>query len=380
MQPLNGIKVVEFANNVAGPYAGYILAMLGADVLKIERPEGGDDARGWGPPFWRGASAAFQALNVNKRGITLDLKDAEHVAWVEDYVKTCDVLVHNLRPGVMDGLGLGSDKLRAANPRLVYCNVSAFGNTGPMQRNPGYEPMVQAFAGLFSINGYPDRPGARIGTSVLDLGSGVWAGLGCVTALYQRERTGKGCVVDASLFETALGLLTVHFSRYQASGKLPPRHPSGSLSVVIFEAFDTADGQVILAAANDRLFARFAVEVGHPEWVTDPRYKTNPDRYANYDTLIPQVRDIMRARPTEEWVRRLEKVSVPCAPINDLSHVKAHAQTAALGMVQPVPEIDMGLISLPLSLDGERPTIHMRAPKLGEHNATIEGLPKVKPG
>src|SRR5262245_46103563 len=187
MLPLTGTKVVEIANNVAGPYTGFILAALGADVLKIERPGSGDDARGWGPPFWRGTSATFQALNLNKRGITIDLKDAAEIAWVESYVRDCDVLVHNLRPGAMEQHGLGSEALLAANPRLVYCAVSAFGAKGPMQRNPGYEPMVQAFAGLFSINGYPDRPGARIGTSVLDLGSGAWAALGCITALYQRE-------------------------------------------------------------------------------------------------------------------------------------------------------------------------------------------------
>jgi crotonobetainyl-CoA:carnitine CoA-transferase CaiB-like acyl-CoA transferase len=378
MQPLTGVKVVEFANNIAGPYAGYILAMLGADVLKVERPEGGDDARGWGPPFWRGTSATFQALNVNKRGITLDLRDPDHIAWVEDYLKSCDVLLHNLRPGVMEGLGLGSETLRAANPRLVYCNLSAFGPTGPMQRNPGYEPMVQAFAGLFSINGYPDRPGVRIGTSVLDLGSAVWAALGCITALYQRERTGKGCVVDASLYETALGLLTVHFARFQASGTLPERHPSGSLAVVIFEAFDTSDGQVIVAAANDRLFAKFAREAGHPEWAEDARYKTNADRHANRDTLIPMVREIMRKHPRAAWVERLEKAGVPCAPINDMTHMRAHPQTAALGMVQPVPEIDLGLMSLPLSLDGKRPSISSRAPGLGEHNAALGAPSKPK--
>ena len=348
--------------------------MLGADVLKIERPETGDDARGWGPPFWRGTSATFQALNVNKRGITVDLEGAAQLAWVESYVQGCDVLVHNLRPGVMDELGLGSEPMRSANPRLVYCSVSAFGPTGPMHRNPGYEPMVQAFAGLFSINGYPDRPGARIGTSVLDLGSGVWAALGCVTAIYQRERTGKGCVVDASLFETALGLLTVHFARYQASGKLPERHPSGSLAVVIFEGFDTTDGQVIVAAANDRLFRKFAVEVGHPEWAGIPRYKTNADRHANKEGLLAAVREIMRQHPSEVWVDRLEKAGVPCAPINDLSHMKAHAQTAATKMVQPVPEIDMELMALPLTLNGVRPTIRTRAPGLGEHNAEISGL------
>jgi crotonobetainyl-CoA:carnitine CoA-transferase CaiB-like acyl-CoA transferase len=378
MQPLSGVKVVEIANNIAGPYAGYILAMLGADVLKIERPGTGDDARGWGPPFWRDTSATFHALNVNKRGITLDLKDPAHIAWAKDYVESCDVLLHNLRPGVMDDLGLGSEALRKRNPRLVYCNLSAFGPTGPMQRNPGYEPMVQAFAGLFSINGYPDRPGARIGTSVLDLGSATWAALGCITALLQRERTGKGCVVDASLYETALGLLTVHFARFQAGGTLPERHPSGSLAVVIFQAIDTADGQVIVAAANDRLFAKLATELGHPEWVEDARFKTNADRHANKDILIPLVEEIMRGHPSETWVARLEKVGVPCAPINDLTHMKAHPQTAALGMVQPVPEIDLDLMSLPLSLDGERPSIRSRAPKLGEHNGMLEEFPKAR--
>lgn len=377
MLPLTGIKVVEFANNIAGPYAGYILAMLGAEVLKIERPQGGDDARGWGPPFWRGTSATFQALNVNKRGIAVDLKSTEAIAWVKEYVARCDVLVHNMRPGVMEEIGLGSAAMRAANPRLIYCNVSAFGPTGPMQRNPGYEPMVQAFAGLFSINGYPDRPGARIGTSVLDLGSAVWAALGCVTALYRRERTGGGGVVDASLYETALGLLTVHFARYQASGTLPERHPSGSLAVVIFEAFDTADGQVIVAAANDRLFAKYANEVGHPEWVGDSRFKTNADRHANKTVLLPMVREIMRQQPSASWVQRLEKVGVPCAAINDIGHLKAHPQTAALRMVQPVPEIDIGLMALPLSFDGVRPTIQTRAPRLGEHN-TAYGLPAAK--
>jgi crotonobetainyl-CoA:carnitine CoA-transferase CaiB-like acyl-CoA transferase len=372
--PLAGIKVAELANNIAGPYVGYILAMLGADVLKIERPDTGDDARGWGPPFWRGTSATFQALNVNKRGIAVNLKDPAQMAWVESYVQGCDVLVHNLRPGVMDELGLGSEAMTAANPRLVYCSVSAFGSKGPMQRNPGYEPMVQAFAGLFSINGYPDRPGARIGTSVLDMGSAVWAALGCITALYQRERTGKGCVVDASLFETALGLLTVHFARYQASGKLPERHPTGSLAVVIFEGFDTADGQVIVAAANDRLFAKFAVEVGHPEWADDARYRTNADRHANKEGLLAAVREIMRRHPSGVWVERLEKAGVPCAPINDLSHMKAHPQTAATRMVQPVPEIDTELMALPLMLNGDRPTIRSRAPKLGEHNAEFPGL------
>ena len=297
---------------------------------------------------------------------------------MKDYIESCDVLIHNLRPGVMDELGLGSAALAERNPRLVYCSLSAFGPKGPMQKNGGYEPMVQAFSGLFSVNGYPDRPGVRIGTSVLDLGSAVWAALGCVTGVLQRERTGKGCVVDASLYETALGLLTVHFARFQAGGQLPERHPSGSLAVVLFQAIDCSDGQVIVAAANDRLWAKFTAEIGRPEWAQDPRYKTNADRHANKDGLVAAVTEIMRQRPSAEWVTRLQKAGVPCAPINDLTHMKAHPQTAALNMVQRVPEIDLDLMSLPLTFGGERPVIHTRAPKLGEHNAAVRGLPRAR--
>jgi crotonobetainyl-CoA:carnitine CoA-transferase CaiB-like acyl-CoA transferase len=371
MLPLTGVKVIEIANNVAGPYAGFILAALGAQVLKVERPDGGDDARGWGPPFWRGTSATFHALNVNKRGLALDLKEAAHIAQLKVLLSEADVLVHNLRPGVLEGLGLGSTALAALNPRLVYCAISAFGAGGPMRRQPGYEPMVQAFAGLFSINGYPYRPGVRMGTSVLDLGSATWAALGCIAGLLQRERTGKGCTVDASLYETALGLLTVHFARYQASGQLPERQANGSLAVVIFQALDTADGQVIVAAANDRLFAKLSVELGHAEWASDPRYRTNADRHANKATLIAAVSEIMRRETSATWVARLEKAGVPCSAINDMAQMRAHPQTAALGMVQPVPEIGLDLMSLPLSLDGQRPSIRTRAPHLGEHNASI---------
>ena len=182
MLPLTGIKVVEIGQNLAGPYAGEILATLGADVVKVERPEG-DDARGWGPPFWRGTAAIFHTVNRNKRGITLDLKDARAVAWLMKYLEEADVLLHNMRPGAMEELGLGAERLRAHNPRLVYCALSAFGHKGPMRLNPGYEPMVQAFAGLFSINGAEDAPPTRVGVPILDMGTAIWAALGCIAAL-----------------------------------------------------------------------------------------------------------------------------------------------------------------------------------------------------
>ncbi len=370
--PLQGIRVVEIAQNIAGPFASEILASLGADVLKIERPDGGDDARGWGPPFWKGTSATFQTVNRNKRGITLDLKDPSAIAWLKGYLASADVLVQNLRPGVMDEIGLDAASLMAANPRLIYCSLWAFGAKGPKHLHPGYEPMVQAFAGLFSVNGAEGSPTARIGTQVLDLGTGVWAALGCLAALMRRHSTGQGGVVDTSLFETALGWLTVHFAAFHASGDLPKRDRGGNQRVVVFQAFDTSDGEVVIAAANDRLYAKLVRELGHPEWATDPRFATNALRVANREHVVPHIAAILRTNTMAHWSERLEAIGVPCAPIHDLRQVEAQPQTAAIGIFQRVPDgIDLDTVGLPVSFDGERPPIRLRAPRLGEHNADL---------
>lgn len=370
MLPLDGVKVVEIASNIAGPYAGLILGMLGADVLKIERPEG-DDARGWGPPFIGDTASIFHTVNLNKRSVTLDLKDAAQVAWLKGYIADADVLVQNMRPGVMEALGLGGAAMLELNPRLVYGSAAAFGAQGPMRLAAGYEPMVQAFAGVFSVNGEAERPGVRVGVSLLDMGTGMWTALGCIAGLLQRERTGKGTVVDASLFETALAWLAGHFAGFRVSGDLPVRNPTGSNRVVVFQAFDAADGQIIIAAANDRLFAKLATELGHGEWASDPRFRTNRDRQANKDALISMIVEIVRQRPRAHWVERLEAVGVPCAPINDLRQVEALPQTAALGIMQSAPEVDIDFVGLPLSFDGQRPPLRSRAPMLGEHNAEV---------
>ncbi|HEV8441033.1 MAG TPA: CoA transferase [Methylomirabilota bacterium] len=372
MRPLSGIKVVEIAQNLAGPFAGEILAQMGADVVKIERPEG-DDARGWGPPFHRGMSPIFLAVNHDKRSISLDLKDPESVAWLKSYVAGADVLVQNLRAGVMEELGLGADTLLAENPRLIYCSLLAFGQAGPLRRHPGYEPMVQAFAGLMTINGEEDRPPTRIGTAVLDMGTGMWAVMGTLAGLVQRERTGRGCVVDTSLFETALGWLTGHFASFRLSGDLPVRHRTGSRRLVVFQGFETKNGPVIVAAANDRLFAKLAVALERPEWARDPRFATNALRVANKAALLPEIEAIMSTRTKGEWIDRLEQAGVPCAPIQDLREVLAHPQTAATGMIQPVPGLDLELMGLPISFDGVRPTIRAAAPTLGQHNDEIIG-------
>jgi crotonobetainyl-CoA:carnitine CoA-transferase CaiB-like acyl-CoA transferase len=372
MLPLTGIKVVEIGQNLAGPYAGEILATLGADVVKVERPEG-DDARGWGPPFWRGTAAIFHTVNRNKRGITLDLKDARAVAWLMKYLEEADVLLHNMRPGAMEELGLGAEQLRAHNPRLVYCALSAFGHKGPMRLNPGYEPMVQAFAGLFSINGAADAPPTRVGVPILDMGTAIWAALGCVAALLRRTETGQGAIVDVSLFETALTWLTVPFASFQVTGEPPQRHRTGSRRLVVFEAFATTDGEIIIAAANDRLFQKLVRALGRPEWAEDARFKTNALRHANKGALMPEIAALIRGASSADWVARLEAAGVPCAPIQDMNDVAVAPQTAAIGMVEEVPESGLSLVGLPLSFDGSRPPMRRRAPQLGEHNSELIG-------
>ena len=373
MLPLEGIKVVEIAQNLAGPYAGEILAALGADVVKVERPEGGDDARGWGPPFWRGTSPAFLTMNSDKRSITLDLKDPAAVAWLTAYLGDADVLVQNLRPGVLEAFGLGPEALLAKYPGLVYCSLWAFGRTGPLRLRPGYEPMVQAFAGLMTVNGDEGGPPTRIGTSILDYGTGMWAAIGTLAALVRRQQTGRGGVVDASLFETALAWLTGHYTSYRITGELPVPHRSGSRRLVVFQAFEAKDGPVIVAAGNDRLFAKLAQALGRPDWAQDARFATNAARVTNRAALIPEIEAIVRTRTKAEWLERLEQAGVPCAPIQNLAEVLAEPQTGATGMLQPVPELGLELLGLPLSFDGERPPIRRRAPHLGEHNGEILG-------
>jgi crotonobetainyl-CoA:carnitine CoA-transferase CaiB-like acyl-CoA transferase len=372
--PLAGIKVVEIAQNLAGPYACEILATLGADVVKIERPEGGDDARGWGPPFWGDTATSFHTMNRNKRGITLDLKNPQGIEWLKGFLADADVLVQNLRPGTMEELGLDAATVRAINPRLVYCSLWAYGHTGPMKLHPGYEPMMQAFSGLFSVNGPEDGPTSRLGVQVLDLGTGLWTALGCIAALLRREKTGLGGEVDTSLFETALGWLNVHMAGFSVTHTQPERHRSGNAKVVVFQAFDTLDGEIVIAAANDRLFGKLVKELGYPQWATDARFATNALRVQHKAEIILMLEQVLRTATTETWLGRLEAIGVPCAPIHDLQEVTEQPQTQAIGMLQQVPGTDLTVVGLPVSFEGIRPAVRHRAPALGEHNEAV-GVP-----
>jgi crotonobetainyl-CoA:carnitine CoA-transferase CaiB-like acyl-CoA transferase len=370
MLPLEGVRVVEIAQNLAGPIVGEILAHMGADVLKVERPEG-DDARRWGPPFHKGTSPGYMAVNANKRSITVDLKDKGAVARLTELIGEADVLVQNLRPGSLEALGLGADTLTQRYPRLVYCSVWAFGRTGPLKLKPGYEPMVQAFSGLMMMNGDEGGPPTRIGTSILDYGTGMWAAMGVLAALVRRAQTGAGGVVDASLFETGLAWLKGHYASFRASGAVPERHRTGSNRVVPFQAFETKTGPLIVAAGNDRLFVKLAGVLGHPEWVKDPRFATNAARVEHKATLCALIDEIFATRAKGEWIDLLEAEGVPCSVINSLPEAAAHPQVAALDMIQPVPGDDFSLVALPLSFDGARPKIHRAPPAVGEHDPEL---------
>jgi crotonobetainyl-CoA:carnitine CoA-transferase CaiB-like acyl-CoA transferase len=295
-------------------------------------------------------------------------------------IAEADVLVQNLKPGSLEALGLGADVLTARFPRLIYCSVWAFGRTGPMKLKPGYEPMVQAFSGLMMMNGDENGPPTRIGTSVLDFGTGMWAAMGVLAGLVRRTETGRGCVVDASLFETGLAWLKGHYASYRASGSVPERHRTGSNRVVPFQAFETKTGPLIVAAGNDRLFVKLAGALGHPEWAKDPRFVTNAARVEHRDALLAEVEAIFATRAKGEWIDLLEAEGVPCAPINTLPEAVAHEQADALGMIQPVPGDDFSLVALPLSCDGARPSIRRAPPAVGQHDADVQRAPGRWPG
>jgi formyl-CoA transferase len=371
--PLAGVKVVEIGQVLSGPFAGAILSDLGADVIKIEKPQGGDDARQMGPAFRHGDAFNFHEFNRGKRSVALDLKSAEGMATLHALLDQADILVHNMRPGVPEALGLAPEETVARHPRLIYCNMGAFGHLGPKKDEPGYEPLMQAFGGLSSITGEPDGPPVRMGASVVDQGTGMWTVIGALSALQQRARTGRGCVVNTSLFETALCWGGQKIGAYVNQGKLPERHASGHPGFVPYEAFDAADGPLLVCCGNDRLWRKFAAALGHPEWPEDPRFTTNRLRLQNKQACLDLVRAAMKTRKRAEWLDLLVEAGVPCAPINTVPEVLAEPQTEAVGMLVTPPGEDFRVTALPVSFDRVRPVPRKGAPRLDEHKgATFE--------
>lgn len=367
-KPLAGVRVLELGQVLAGPFAGSILADLGAEVIKIERAEGGDDARRMGKDFRRGDALTFHIFNRGKQSLALDLTSPDGLEAFETLVEEADILVHNLRPGVVEKLGIDGPSLCERHPRLIYCEISAFGHRGPLAKSPGYEPLIQAYSGLSSINGGPDDPPMRMGVSLCDQGSGMWAVLGALSLMQRRHVTGRGGIVQTSLLETALSWAAQKSDAFINEGSLPARHASGHPGLVPYEAFDTSDLPVLICCGNDRLFAKLAVLLDRADWLDDPRFRANRDRLENKAILIDQIRAKLAEATREEWLVRLTRAGIPCAPVNGLPEALAEPQVEALCIHTRVPDEDFTLTALPLSLDGWRPTPARPAPGLGEHN------------
>lgn len=377
--PLTGITVIELGHSVAAPYGGAILAELGADVIKVENPKTGDHTRDWGPPYRDKTAILFDALNRDKRSITVDLKnEPERDALRRLILGKADIVLQNLKPGSIEGFGLGGEDLVAEKPSLIFCNLSAFGRKGPMKAKPGYDPLMQAYGGLMSVTGEDGRPPVRVGVSIIDMGSGMWSVIGILAALNERNRTGKGGVVDTSLYETALAWMTMHAGTYLASGEIPRRHGSGAGQIVPYQVFATRDSYLMVAAGNDNLFRRLCGILNRPDWPEDPRFASNGQRVQNRDALIPQIEEILATETTAVWAERLDEAGVPNAPLQSADAVAADPQTQALGMIQKAPDRDMSFMGLPLSFNGDRPPFRLYAPDLGADNDLL--LSEIKKG
>lgn len=376
-QPLAGLVAVELGTSVAAPTATMILAELGAEVFKVENPKGGDDARAWGPPFFDGNGMNFVALNRNKRSVAVNLKDeAERAALRSFILERADIVVQNLRAGVVEGFGLDAVSLTKAKPSLIYCNLGAFGRRGPRADKPGYDPLMQAFGGIMSITGHDGDEPVRVGPAIIDKGSAMWLIIGALSALHRRNATGEGCIIDGSLYETALHWMAVPTAQYLAANKVPRRMGSENIALAPYRAFEASDGWLVIAAGNDGQFARLAGVLGHPEWKDDPRFRTNPDRVVNREAINALVVAAIRQSPRMHWQALLDEASVPCAPVLSIAEVLDHPQSQALGMLQSPPDGGLSLMGLPISFNGERPPLRSSAPKLGEATEAVLGKKK----
>jgi len=370
---LAGIKVIEIGQAVAGPMAGMILGDMGADVIKIEKPDGGDDARSWGPPFIDGDSMLFHSMNRNKRSVTLDIKNAADVAKLKALVRDADILIQNLRSGVVADTGIGPDVMCALNPRLIYCSVWAFGAKGPLRGAPGFDPLLQAYGGVMTLTGRPDDPPTFCAPAINDRATAQWCVIGALGALQARHRTGKGCVIDTSLFDSAVGWVEGPLNNYLHTGKMAPRHGGASFTLVPYQVFETADRPVCIAAGNDRLFAKCAAVLDHPEWTTDTRFVQVRDRAINRFALIDLMKPVLLTRTRAQWMAALESVGVPCSPVNDIAELAQTEQLQSVDLLRTLPGSELRVVGLPICFDGERPHPRAAAPKLGEHNGIVMG-------
>jgi crotonobetainyl-CoA:carnitine CoA-transferase CaiB-like acyl-CoA transferase len=372
--PLEGTIVVDLTQNVAGPFCTQILGDMGADVVKIERPGRGDDSRAWAPPFWGDESTTFMSVNRNKRSLALDLKHDGALEILKRLIGRGDVFVQSLRAGVVDELGLDFSRASQINPRLVYCSITAFGTRGPLADQPGYDALMQAYGGIMSVNGHPGQEPARAGVSLIDMGTAMWASLGIVAALRQRDATGRAVEVTTALFETALMWMSYHAMAYFGTGAVP--QPTGSSTAMIapYQAFPTADGYVVIGAGSDGLFVRLAGALGVPELARDPRFVDNPSRVRHRPALVEALSALTRTYKSPDLIELLRTAGVPSTPVLAMDAVIEEPQTKASGMLvsAPHPRLpDYRSIGLPIRWNGARPEVRRVPPALGEHSTDV---------
>lgn len=389
---LSHLKVLDLSRVLAGPWCTQMLADLGADVVKVERPEVGDDTRHWGPPFLQDArghdtahASYFTACNRNKRSITIDIAKPEGQALIRQMALQSDILVENFKVGGLAHYGLDYASLKEVNPRLIYCSITGFGQTGPYAERAGYDLMVQAMSGMMSITGQPDgAPGAgpqRAGVAITDVFTGIYATSAILAAVEMRHRTGAGQHIDMALLDVGMAILANQAAGFLNTGKVPQRMGNAHPSLVPYQDFPTADGAMLLAVGNDGQFTRFCAEAGHPEWAQDPRFATNTERVAHRSTLIPLMSEVTRGRTTAEWIALLEHRAVPCGPINTMDQAFADAQVQARGLVQkqaltPVATAQTAIeniatVASPLRLGDAPVQLRHAPPALGEHTDEV---------
>ena len=375
--PLAGIRVLDLSRVLAGPWCTQLLADLGAEVIKIERPGAGDDTRHWGPP-WHGegedrVAAYFLSANRGKKSAAIDFAQLEGAALIRRLAEQSDVVVENFKVGGLKKFGLDAETLRSANPRLIVTSITGFGQDGPYADRAGYDFIIQGMGGLMSITGLPDgQPGGgplRVGVAVVDLFTGMYTATAILAALFRRERTGEGAHIDSALFDTSLAMLANQVSNALVSGKDPPRQGNTHPNIVPYQPFDAADKPLIIAVGNDRQFAKLAELCGHPEWGNDQRFATNAARVENRAEMVRQVGDCIRQKTAAEWFEKLDAAGIPAGPINTISEALADVQTQHRRMVRTMA--GMPVVGSPIRLDGERADSELPPPRLGQHTDEV---------
>ena len=377
LRPLEGIKVLDLSRVLAGPWCTQLLADLGAEVTKVERPGAGDDTRHWGPP-WHGegdkrVAAYFLSCNRGKRSAAIDFSQAEGAALVRKLAEHADVVVENFKIGGLEKFGLDARSLRAANPRLIYASITGFGQDGPYADRAGYDYIIQGMGGLMSITGLPDGvPGGgamRVGVAVVDLFTGLYTAVAILSALYAREKSGEGAHIDMALFDTQLAMLANQASNALVSGKDPPRQGNTHPNIVPYQPFEAADQPIIIAVGNERQFARLAEMCGHPEWTGDQKFASNAERVANRGEIVRLVGQAIAQKPAAEWLAQLDAAGIPAGPINRISQALGDVQAQHRQMVRTIAGAP--LVGSPVRFDGERADSDLPPPALGEHTAEV---------